>query len=167
MALARSSLFVDDARGSRSADRKGAVVETGEALARAPVFSNLNIDILNSLARSARTRRFAQGEFLVKEGEEAAAFFLICEGQAEVIKGAGSDDEVVVGHLTNGDFFGEMALLDGFPRSASVRAVSDCECLVLARWDFVGVLKSSPDIGLSILTVLSRRLRECEDQMLP
>jgi CRP-like cAMP-binding protein len=142
-------------------------VEAAEALARAPVFSNLNTDILNSLARSARTRRFTQGEFLVKEGEEATAFFLICEGQAEVVKGVGSDDERVVGHLTNRDFFGEMALLDGFPRSASVRAVSDCECLVLARWDFLGVLKTSPDVALSILPVLSRRLRECEDQILP
>ena len=142
-------------------------MEAGEALARAPVFSNLKRDILDSLARSARIRRFARGEFLVREDEEATTFFLVCEGQAEVVKGAGSNDERVVGHLSNGDFFGEMALLDGFPRSASVRAVSDCECLVLARWDFLGVLKSSPDVALGILPVLSRRLRECEDQILP
>ena len=72
-----------------------------------------------------------------------------------------------MGHLTEGDFFGEMALLDGFPRSASVRAVSECECLVLVRWDFLGLVRTNPEVASAILPVLSRRLRECEDRLLP
>ncbi len=142
-------------------------MEAGEALARAPIFSNLDGSVLGSLARSARIHRFAAGELLVTEGDDADAFFMLCEGKAEVVKQVGEEGERVVGHLTNGDFFGEMALLDGFPRSASVRAVADCECLVLARWDFLGVMRASPDVAFGILPVLSRRLRECEDQLLP
>ena len=142
-------------------------MEAREALARAPMFSSLKGGTLKSLARAAKVRRFAPDELLVEEGEEAAAFFVLCRGQAEVVKGLGRDKQRVLGNLTEGDFFGEMALLDGFPRSASVRAVSECECVVLARWDLLALIKTSPEVALAILPVLSRRLRECEEQLLP
>jgi CRP/FNR family cyclic AMP-dependent transcriptional regulator len=143
------------------------LVETREALVKAPIFSGLKSGALKSLARAAKVRRFAPGELLVKEGEEAAAFFVLCGGQAEVVKGLERDKEHVLGNLGEGDFFGEMALLDGFPRSASVRTVSECECVVLARWDLLALIKTNPEVALGILPVLSRRLRECEDQLLP
>jgi CRP/FNR family cyclic AMP-dependent transcriptional regulator len=142
-------------------------VEVGDALARAPIFSFLKRSTLDAVAREATIRRFAPGELLVKEGEDAVAFFILASGQAEVIKGLDSEGERVLAHLSEGDFFGEMALLDGFPRSASVRAVGDCECIVLVRWDFLALLRTSPELALPILPVLSRRLRECEDQLLP
>ena len=117
--------------------RKEAVVEIRDALARAPIFSGLKRAELNALARSGKVLRFAPGELLVEEGDEAAAFFVLCSGEADVIKGLGREGERVLARLAEGDFFGEMALLDGFPRSASVRAVDECECLVLVRWDFL------------------------------
>jgi CRP-like cAMP-binding protein len=143
------------------------MVEAREALARAPIFSGLKGGTLKSLERAAKVRRFAPSELLVKEGEEAAAFFVLCSGQAEVVKGLGQDREHVLGSLTEGDFFGEMAVFDGFPRSASVRAVTECECVVLARWDLLALVRTSPEVALAILPVLSRRLRQCEDQLLP
>jgi CRP-like cAMP-binding protein len=143
------------------------MVEAREALARAPIFSGLKGSTLKSIARAAKVRRFAPGELLVKEGEEAAGFFVLCRGQAKVVKGLGQDGERALGNLTEGDFFGEMALFDGFPRSATVRAVSECECVVLARWDLLALIRTSPEVALAILPVLSRRLRECEDQLLP
>ena len=142
-------------------------MEPREALARAPIFAQLERGSLEALARAAKVRRFAPGELLVREGEDAVAFYVVCSGQAEVVKALGRKKEQVVGHLGPGDFFGEMALLDGFPRSASVRAVTDCECLVLVRWDFLGVVRSHIEVALGVLPVLSRRLRECEDQLLP
>jgi len=142
-------------------------MEAREALARAPLFSNLKGDFLDTLARSVKVRRFAPGELLVGEGEDATTFYVLCEGQAEVVKRLGQEGEQVIGHLSDGDFFGEMALLDGFPRVASVRAVSDCECLLLVRWDFLALVRTSPEVALGILPVLSRRLRECEEQLLP
>ena len=142
-------------------------MEAREALARAPIFTGLKGGTLKSLTRAAKVRRFGPGELLVTEGEEAAAFFVLCQGQAEVVKGLGQDRERALGNLTEGDFFGEMALFDGFPRSASVRAVGECECVVLARWDLLALIRSNPEVALSILPVLSRRLRDCEDQLLP
>ena len=142
-------------------------MEAREALARAPIFSHLKGSTLKSLARAAKVRRFAPSELLVKENDEAAAFFVLCRGQAEVVKGLGQRGEHILGNLAEGDFFGEMSLFDGFPRSASVRAVGDCECVVLARWDLLALIRISPEVALGILPVLSRRLRECENRLLP
>jgi CRP/FNR family cyclic AMP-dependent transcriptional regulator len=142
-------------------------MDTREALAKAPIFSDLKQSTLKSIARAAKIRRFAAGELLVTEGEEAAAFFVLSRGQAEVVKALGQDKERALSKLTEGDFFGEMALFDGYPRSATVRAVSECECVVLARWDLLALIRTSPDVALAILPVLSRRLRECEEQLLP
>jgi CRP-like cAMP-binding protein len=140
-------------------------VDRKEALTKAPIFAGLKGNVINNLVQSARVRKYMAGDVLVREGEEAVAFFVISEGKAQVVKSAG-DKEEVVGELGEGDFFGEMALLDGFPRGATVRATTDCECLVLIRWDFTALLKSNPDIALAILPVLSRRLRECEERLL-
>ncbi len=142
-------------------------MDVGEELRKASIFSGLEQHVIDPLARSTKVRRFASGEVLVEEGKDAVAFYVLCKGDAEVVKGLGQARERVVGRLSEGDFFGEMALLDGFTRSASVRATSDCECCVLARWDFLGLVRSRPEVALAILPVLSRRLRECEDQLLP
>ena len=99
--------------------------------------------------------------------QSAASPLAKCRGQLEVVKGLGQKEERILGTLNPGDFFGEMALLDGFPRAASVRAATDCECLGLTRWDFLGELRTNVDVALAILPVLSRRLRECENQHLP
>ena len=142
-------------------------MDAKEALAKSSIFSALERGSLEALARAATVRRFAPGELLVKEGDEAVAFYVVCDGQAEAVKGLGQKGQRVVGTLSQGDFFGEMALLDGFPRATSVRAAGDCECLVLTRWDFLGVVRNNIEVALAILPVLSRRLRNCEDQLLP
>ncbi len=141
-------------------------MDAKEALARSAIFSVLEKGSLEALARAATVRCFAPGEVVVKEGDEAVSFYVVCQGQLEVVKGLGRKGEKVVGVLNRGDFFGEMALLDGYPRATSVRAASDCECLILTRWDFLGEVRANIQVALAILPVLSRRLRECEEQLL-
>ncbi len=142
-------------------------MDAKEALARSSIFSGLDRRSLEALARAATVRRFAPGEVVVKEGDEAVSFYVVCQGRLEAVKALGRKEERLVGTLNPGDFFGEMALLDGFPRATSVRAGSDSECLVLTRWDFLGEVRANIQVALAILPVLSRRLRECEEQLLP
>jgi CRP-like cAMP-binding protein len=68
----------------------------------------------------------------------------------------------VLNTLGPGDFFGEMALFEGFPRNATIRAVEDTECLAMTRWDFMAEMKNHPEIAVAMLPVLVRRLREVD-----
>jgi len=135
-----------------------------DALAQVPLFSQLSRRDLKSLAKGIVTRQFSKGHVIVKEGDQALGFYLISSGRAEVVKGAEKPKPRVLSTLGPGDFFGEMALIDGYLRSASVRALEDTECLVLSRWDFLAELRTSPYIAVQMLPILSRRLRELDSQ---
>jgi len=136
-----------------------------DILAQVPLFSQLSRRDLKRLAKGTVSREFSKGHVIVKEGDQALAFYLILSGRAEIVKGAGEPKPRVLNTLGPGDFFGEMALLDGYLRSASVRALEDTECLLLSRWDFMAELRTSPYIAVQMLPILSRRLRELESQL--
>ena len=136
-----------------------------DTVAQAAIFSELSRRDLRRLAAGTVCRNFAKGDIIVKESDDATAFFVMCSGKAEVLKGGGKSKPRVVGTLGPGDFFGDMALLDGYQRSATVRALEETECLVLYRWDFLAELRTRPSIALQMLPVLSRRLREAEAQL--
>ncbi len=141
-------------------------MEPREALKKASIFAKLEGDSLDGLSKSAKARKVRKGEVIVKEGDDAVGFYVVMAGEAEVVKGLGGDERVV-GKLSPGDFFGEMALFDGFPRAVSVRALSDCEVLLLTRWVFLAAVRSNIEVALAVLPVMSKRLRECEDLLLP
>ena len=136
-----------------------------ETLAQVPLFSQLSHKDLKRLAKGTVSRHSSKGEVIVREAGRAVAFSLSLSGDVEVVKGADGASPRVLSTLGPGDFFGEMALLDGYMRSASVRALEDTECLVLSRWDFMAELRSSPYIAVQMLPVLSRRLREAEAKL--
>lgn len=140
-------------------------MNTEDTLAKVPLFSQLSRKDLKRLARGTVGRRFSKGDVIVKEGDQAIAFYMISSGRAEVVKGQQGSKPRVLNKLGPGEFFGEMALLDGYLRSASVRALEDTECLVLSRWDFLAELRSSPSIAVQMLPILSRRLRDAEAQL--
>jgi CRP-like cAMP-binding protein len=107
-------------------------------------------------------RKIAAGEVIVNERDQAAGFFIITSGKVEVVRGADGSNPQLLSTLGPNDFFGEMALFEGFPRSATVRAVEDTECLVMTRWDFLAEMKTHPAIAVAMLPVLVRRLRTVE-----
>jgi CRP/FNR family transcriptional regulator len=131
-----------------------------DTLAQVPLFSELNRKALRLLAKGTVTRQFASGDVIVQEGEQAVGFFYLLSGGVEVVKGAEESNPKVLKTMGPGDFFGEMALLDNYLRSATVRALEDTECLQLWRWDFLYALRTNPQIAVEMLPVLSRRLRE-------
>jgi CRP-like cAMP-binding protein len=133
-----------------------------DALRNVPLFAALESADLQRLARILVPRQYEAGELIIKEGDEAVGFFVISSGKVRVVKDLGGDKEQPLATLTPGEFFGETALLDGYPRTASVEAVEKTECLALTRWDFMSELKGSPTMAVEIVRVLARRLRKTD-----
>lgn len=133
-----------------------------EMLKNVPIFSELGRRDLERLAKLMVPRTMKAGEVIIKENDQAAGFFVISVGKVEVVRGADSDHPQSLAILGPGDFFGEMALFEGFPRNATVRAVDDAECLAMTRWDFTAEMKNHPEIAVAMLPVLVRRLRTVE-----
>jgi CRP/FNR family transcriptional regulator, cyclic AMP receptor protein len=112
---------------------------------------------LRDVARIAEVREVAPGAVLTRKGERGDEFFLIVDGRARVVINSRKH-----GRLGPGDFFGEMSLLDGGPRSATVMAETAMRLLVIRRTDFARLMNDVPDLPRSLLAVLSRRLRQAE-----
>ena len=127
--------------------------ESVALLAEVPLFAGLSHRHLGKLAKIASSKRFARGAPVVRVGEAAGAFYVILDGQVRVeTQGPGFE-------LKSGDFFGEMALIDGEQRSATVVTLSDVHVMMIARSKFLKLLESEPKITLAIMATLSRRLR--------
>ena len=135
-----------------------------DELASVPLFSQLSRKDLVRIGRAVVERNYKKGETIVKEGDQAVAFFMVVKGKVEVTCGLAAKKQKL-NDLGPGAVFGEMALLDGGPRVATVRATEETECLVLSRWDFVAELRTNPQVAVGMLPILSRRLREVEGRL--
>jgi CRP/FNR family cyclic AMP-dependent transcriptional regulator len=138
--------------------------ETIALLKHVPLFNGLTEVQLRPLAASARFVLFQRDLPIVEQGqrtEEAQdgdSLYIIVDGHVRVVLERG-DQEEKLNELGPGDFFGEMALLDGKPRSATVIAEEDTQCLVLSRWELLRAMRRNPEIGIQMLTAMSERLR--------
>ncbi len=133
-----------------------------EELAKVWIFSQLEKSDLERMARVVVQRKYAKGDSIVNAGEQAVAFYVIVDGRVEIRKG-----DRTFNALGPGEAFGEMALLDGYPRATTVVAVEDTECLVMTRWDFTAELRTNPTIALAMLPILSKRIRKLEGEDIP
>jgi len=133
-----------------------------DLLKNVPIFSELGRRDLDRLAKLMVPRNVKAGEVIIKEGDQAAGFFVINSGKVEVVQDVDGSNPQQLATLSAGDFFGEMALFEGFPRNATVRAMEDTECMAMTRWDFTAEMKTHPEIAVGMVPVLVRRLREVE-----
>jgi CRP-like cAMP-binding protein len=132
-------------------------IDTVEALRKVPLFAGIEGRDLERLGRLFRERTFNEGATVTTEGEPGIGFFVITEGSAEVS---------VRGELRNslgpGDSFGETALIDEGPRSATVVATTDLRCLALSAWDFRPFVEEHPPVAWALLRALVQRLRKAQ-----
>ena len=129
-----------------------------EVLRRVPLFADLNKRELAKVARLFKERRFSEGEVVVRQGSGGAAFFLIDSGEAAVSIGGKPR-----GTLKPGDYFGEIALIDGGPRAATITATSDLVCYGLTFCEFRPLVQESAAIGWKLLQSLARKLRAAQE----
>lgn len=135
-----------------------------EFLKQIPLFSDLDQRSLEAIANSAVEQTYAPGQDIVRQGDTGVGAFFIRTGRVEILQDHGGEQHRV-GELKAGDVFGEMALLDEFPRSATVRTIEQTTCLGIQRWHFKGILESHPQVAVALLPVLTRRLRSAEKHL--
>jgi CRP-like cAMP-binding protein len=120
------------------------------------LFSSLNQDQLESVSSFSFQKTFGPGELIIEEGRTGNGLYIVMYGEVEVIKGLGSESERLLARLGAGEVIGEMALLGEWPRTASVRALSQVICLGIDRWVFLTQLESHPQLGVKMLQILAR-----------
>jgi CRP/FNR family transcriptional regulator, cyclic AMP receptor protein len=136
---------------------------TVEILCKVPLFENLKKRQIQNLARIFVERTCAPGEVIVPQGRDGYGFFIIASGKAEAIREKADGSKTVVNTFGPSDFFGELALLDNGPRTASVIATEPTECLILPRENFLGVLKRDGEMAVDIMVELAKRFRMALD----
>jgi CRP/FNR family transcriptional regulator, cyclic AMP receptor protein len=129
-----------------------------ELLAQVPLFSHLSRRQLKRLAESTTEQRYMEGASIVREGEEGDSFFVIVEGQARVTNAKGR----TVNQLVPGDFFGEISLLDGGARTASVISDTPLRMLVLKRNAFRKIVSEDTTVAIKLLEYAAALLRRLE-----
>jgi CRP-like cAMP-binding protein len=133
-------------------------------LGKVALFAGLSEERLRAIAAVCRVGVFPAGDEIVAQGHDALGeedgLYILLDGRVEVRRDAiDGADGLLVATLGPPEFFGEMALLDGQERSASVFATTEVLCLMLSRWDFQRQLRGDPEIALRVLAVLTQRIR--------
>ena len=134
----------------------GALVES---LARIPFFAGLETSTLERVAAGTRSRRFRRGEVIFHEGDPGDALFIIVAGEVKIALPSEEGDEAILATLGPGDVFGELALLDGAPRSATASALVGTEVVMLPRDRFRELVATEPAVRDTLLAALAGELR--------
>ncbi len=125
-----------------------------ELLSQVPIFEGLSKKELQTIAASGKEVTHRDGSVLAREGDSGVGFFLITQGSAKVDVGGRSR-----GTLREGDFFGEISLLDQGPRTATVTAAGEVTTFGLTSWVFKRLIEQNPSIASKMLKVMAQRLR--------
>jgi CRP/FNR family transcriptional regulator, cyclic AMP receptor protein len=130
-----------------------------DALAAVPLFAGLDADGLTSMTRGMRVRRFRRGETIFHLGDPGDALFIVMAGSIKITLPADTGDEAILATLRPGDFFGELALLDGAPRSATAVAIEATETYILPREQFRELIATEPVMREALLATLAAEVR--------
>lgn len=135
------------------------------ALGRCRLFAGLEPGQIDTVATGLRSRRFRRGEVLFHQGDPGDSLFVIAAGSVKVVLPSESGDEAIINTLRPGDFLGELALLDGAPRSATVVALERTETLMLPRARFRALVAAEPALRDALLAGLARELRRLTEHV--
>jgi len=129
------------------------------------IFEELPERDLEKIAQLGTRKTFSKGNVILMEDEIGSALFIIMDGKVKVSRLDETGKEVILSILGPGEVFGEMSLLDGMKRSATVSALTDTEVFIIYRDDFLNLLNQHPQIAISLLKELTQRLRKADMQI--
>jgi CRP-like cAMP-binding protein len=147
------------------AHRRCNAVDLATTLANVPLFASLDRKTIQRLAEHAKQRTYAADERIVTEDAPASAFYVVVRGRVKVERGHEGNPLQWIGELGPGDFFGEYALLEEHPRTASVTAVEETDCVLFVAWEFTAMLKEYPKMALPILMEILARIHRREHHL--
>jgi CRP/FNR family transcriptional regulator len=127
---------------------------SADTLRNVPLFASLDKRELEQIASSMRERRFKAGDVVTQEGSGGVGFFVVEEGEAEVNVGGETR-----GTIGPGDYFGEIALINESPRTATLTARTDMLCYGMTPWDFRPLVESNSTIAWKLLTAMAEKMR--------
>ena len=136
-----------------------------DTLRGVPLFSGLGRDQLASLSAVVRQRLYAGGAIILTEGEPGEALFSLKKGSAKVTRADAHGREVILAFVREGEFFGELSILDGLARSANVIALEESEVYIIERSDFVDLIQHHSALSLHLLREMARRIRASNQQI--
>ncbi len=134
-------------------------------LKRIDIFQGLSVNELAAVASVTEDIVYPKEETVIREGEQGEDMYLVIEGEVAVLKDWGEKETLELDHITAGDYFGEMALIENTVRSATIRTLSECRFLFLHKREFEEIVKEYPQIALHICRVLSARLRKSHEKL--
>src|SRR5579862_5077303 len=147
--------MIDPGAGRKSA---------GELLSGHPLFALLGAEDLDELGRTMRTRKYQRGDVIFRRDEPGYTLYAIVHGAVKISVSSSEGEEIILAILTDGQFFGELALFDEQPRSADVEAIDNTEVLTLQREDLLRVLERRPRATvIHLLKVLAQRIRTTDE----
>jgi CRP-like cAMP-binding protein len=136
--------------------------EADNFLKYVPIFSDLDNETLEKISKLGIRKSFKKDSVVLFEHETGAALFVIIEGKVKVSRVSDDGKEVILTILSDSDFFGEMAILDGLSRSANVTAMEDSELFIIQRSEFLELLQNHPEVSIALLQELTQRLRAAD-----
>ena len=130
-----------------------------------PLFSDLPSTVIEHLGSYMKTRRVSRGATIFAKGDPGTGLMGVLAGSVKVSVASSDGRDIVLNIFREGEIFGEIALLDGRPRTADATAMSNCELIVIERRDFVPFLGAHPDVTIKFIEILCSRLRRTSEQV--
>jgi CRP/FNR family cyclic AMP-dependent transcriptional regulator len=130
-----------------------------------PIFGGLGLELLDRLSSYAVRRTVKRGTSIFAKGDPGTSLLAVCSGTVKISAPSPSGKGALFNLMTEGEIFGEVALLDGLPRTADATAITDCELMVIERRNFVPLVHERPDFALKLIELLCGRLRHTSEQL--
>jgi len=144
---------------------KSMLTKTTAMLEKVSLFADVPPEYLAQLEKLSILRKYNKNTVLVTEGDESTYLYIIHKGIASAYLNNEDGRQVNLNYMHDGDYFGELSLLDGKPRSASVITVTDCEILLVSRVSVLELIARHPEFAMQLLTELTRRVRNLTDSV--